>query len=233
MHYFLDPSFDPLVGILNEAESHHALKSLRLKEGDTIEVGDGKGNLFSSQIKTIGKTEIILDVLKNDFFEIPSPRLTIAIAPTKNPSRFEWFLEKATELGVYEIIPIETSRTERPRLKLDRAERIVLSATKQCQRNYLPKLHPLTSFKDILENKSEVKLIAHCEDDDRRVEFADFIRSASAKSILILIGPEGDFTPDEIKVAMDSGFNPVSLGKNRLRTEMAGVFAAAAGYQLF
>lgn len=233
MHYFLDPSFDPLVGILNEAESRHALKSLRLKEGDVIEVGDGKGNLYSSQIRTIGKSEIILDVLKTHSFEIPLPRLTIAIAPTKNPSRFEWFLEKATELGVYEIIPIETSRTERPRLKLDRAERIILSATKQCQRKHLPKLHSLTHFKDILKNKSEVKLIAHCEADSERVEFADFLRSASAKSILMLIGPEGDFTHDEIKVALDSGFRPVSLGENRLRTETAGVFAAAAVYQLF
>ncbi len=233
MHYFLDPSFDPLVGILNEVESRHALKSLRLKEGDEIEVGDGKGNYYSTQIKTVGKSEIILDVCKSDFFEIPSLQLTIAIAPTKNPSRFEWFLEKATELGVYEIIPIETTRTERPRLKLERAERIIHSATKQCQRKYLPKLHPFTRFKDILANQSELKLIAHCENDDRRVEFSEVIRTASAKSVLILIGPEGDFSPDEINLALEAGFNPVSLGRNRLRTETAGVFAAASVYQLF
>ena len=228
MHYFLDSDFDPNIGILCEEESRHALKSLRLALGDEILIGDGKGKRYTGAIKVIGKKELIVDVLSVENFEIPLPQLTIAIAPTKNPSRFEWFLEKATELGVYQIIPIETKRTERPRFKHDRAERIIHAATKQSMRAFIPILEHITPISRVLEMNHSIKLIAHCDENTKRVHIADFSRDNSARDILILIGPEGDFTSEEIKNAKENGFQPVILGQNRLRTETAGVFAAAA-----
>lgn len=228
MHYFLDSDFDPNIGILCEEESRHALKSLRLALGDEILIGDGKGKRYTGAIKVIGKKELIVDVLSVENFEIPLPQLTIAIAPTKNPSRFEWFLEKATELGVYQIIPIETKRTERPRFKHDRAERIIHAATKQSMRAFIPILEHITPISRVLEMNHSIKLIAHCDENTKRVHIADFSRDNSARDILILIGPEGDFTSEEIQNAKENGFQPVILGQNRLRTETAGVFAAAA-----
>lgn len=231
MHYFLDSAFDPNTGILCEEESRHALKSLRLAVGDEILIGDGKGKRYTTAIKVIGKKELIVDLISIENFEIPLPQLTIAIAPTKNPSRFEWFLEKATELGVYQIIPVETKRTERPRFKHDRAERIIHAATKQSMRAFTPVLEQLTRISKVLEMNNSVKLIAHCDESSKRVHISDFSRENSAKDILILIGPEGDFTPEEIEKAKENGFQPVVLGRNRLRTETAGVFAAAVFFK--
>ncbi|NEN25216.1 16S rRNA (uracil(1498)-N(3))-methyltransferase [Cryomorpha ignava] len=228
MHYFLDSAFDPNTGILHEEESRHAIKSLRLSVGDEILIGDGKGKRYTTAIKVIGKKELIVDLLSAENFEIPLPKLTIAIAPTKNPSRFEWFLEKATELGVYQIIPIETKRTERSRYKHDRAERIIHAATKQSMRAFTPVLELLTPISKVLKMEHSLKLIAHCDENTKRIELSDFSRKNSSNDILILIGPEGDFTPEEIDKSKEKGFQPVILGRNRLRTETAGVFAAAA-----
>lgn len=231
MHYFLDIHFNPATGILNEEETRHAVKSLRIVEGDQILIGDGKGNRFHSSVKLIGKKEIIVDVLSVEKFKISDLKLTIAIAPTKNPSRFEWFLEKATEMGVYKIIPIETKRTERPRFKHDRAERIIHAATKQSMRAYIPELKDLTPISEILNQADTLKLIAHCDENDDRVELSQILKTQSAQDLLILIGPEGDFTPEEIAQAIENGFKPVALGENRLRTETAGVYAAAMFYK--
>lgn len=231
MHYFLDSDFDPNTGILCEEESRHAIKSLRIAVGDNILIGDGKGKRHETVIKVIGKKELIVDVLSTEDFEVALPRLTIAIAPTKNPSRFEWFLEKATELGVYKIIPIETKRTERPRFKHDRAERIIHAAAKQSMRAFTPALAELTSISKVLEMKIPLKLIAHCDESTTRLHISDFAGKNAADEILILIGPEGDFTSEEIDKAKENGFHPVVLGRNRLRTETAGVFAAAAFFE--
>ena len=227
MHYFLDIHFNPTTGILNEEETRHAIKSLRVNVGDEIVIGDGKGNRYHSSVKLIGKKEIIVDVLSTEVFNLPTPKLTIAIAPTKNPSRFEWFLEKATELGVYQIIPIETKRTERPRFKHDRAERIIHAATKQSIRAFAPVLERLTPISKVFEIDNSVKLIAHCDENSERIHISDFSKE-NASDILILVGPEGDFTAEEIEKAKENGFQPVILGENRLRTETAGVYAAAA-----
>jgi len=228
VHYFLDPNFNPITGILNEEESRHAIKSLRLNAGDNVLVGDGIGNRYLAAINVIGKKELIVNVISTETFDLHLPKLTIAIAPTKNPSRFEWFLEKATELGVHQIIPISTKRTERPRFKHDRAERIIHAATKQSMRAFMPLFQKLTPLSDVLKTEIELKLIAHCdEDDSKRIEIKDVLKMSSAKEILILIGPEGDFTTDEITLAKENGFQPILLGRNRLRTETAGVFAAA------
>ena len=231
MHYFLDIHFNPAIGILNEEETRHAVKSLRVSEGDEILIGDGKGNRYHSTVKLIGKKEIIVVILSSEKFDFPDPKLTIAIAPTKNPSRFEWFLEKATELGVYEIIPTETKRTERPRFKHDRAERIIHAATKQSMRTYIPEIKTLTAISEVLNIAGTLKLIAHCDEHDDRVELSEVLKTADAQDVLILIGPEGDFTADEITQAKGNGFKPVALGRNRLRTETAGVYAAAMFYK--
>lgn len=229
VHYFLDPSFDPVTGILNEDESRHAIKSLRIVSGSEILIGDGKGNRHHSLVKLVGKKELVVDVVSTEKFELPTPKLTIGIAPTKNPSRFEWFLEKATELGVYRIIPIESKRTERPRFKHDRAERIIHAATKQSMRAYIPVLEKLTPISEILTMSNTLKLVAHCDESDKeRIDIRDFLLSNPSDEVLVLIGPEGDFTSQEIDQAKENGFQPVLLGRNRLRTETAGVFAAAA-----
>ena len=231
MHYFLDICFNPATGILNEEETRHAVKSLRVNVGDEILIGDGRGNRYRSSVTLIGKKEIIVAVLSTEKFHIPKPKLTIAIAPTKNPSRFEWFLEKATELGVYQIIPTETKRTERPRFKHDRAERIIHAATKQSMRAFTPILEQLTPIAKVLEMDTSLKLIAHCDENSERIHISDFSKQNVSNDILILIGPEGDFTPEEIAQAKESGFKAVALGENRLRTETAGVYAAAIFYR--
>jgi|SRR5690554_372469 len=231
MHYFLDIHFNPTTGILNEEETRHAVKSLRINVGDEILIGDGKGKRYHSRVKLIGKKEIIAEVLSTESFTISDPKLTIAIAPTKNPSRFEWFLEKATELGVYQIIPTETKRTERPRFKHDRGERIIHAATKQSMRAYIPELKNLTPIAEVLNQAATLKLIAHCDENDDRVELSEVLKTNSDQDTLILIGPEGDFTPEEIAQAKENGFRPVALGTNRLRTETAGVFAAGMFYR--
>jgi len=230
MHYFLDNDFTPATGVLNEEETRHAVKALRINVGDEIRIGDGKGNRYHSRINRIGKKEIVVDILSREVFELPFPKLTIAIAPTKNPSRFEWFLEKATELGVYQIIPIETKRTERVRFRHDRAERIIHAATKQSMRAFTPHLEKLTPISKVLEMDASLKLIAHCDENSERIQISKFSEKNSVEDILILIGPEGDFTSIEIEKAIENGFQPVEFGENRLRTETAGVFAAAVFY---
>jgi len=228
VHYFLDPTFNPVSGILNEDESRHAIKSLRIVAGSEILIGDGKGNRYHCEVKLVGKKELVVNILSTQTFECPLPKLTIAIAPTKNPSRFEWFLEKATELGVYRIIPMVSKRTERPRFKHDRAERIIHAATKQSMRTYLPILEQLTPISELFTLSNALKLMAHCDEADKdRIDIKDFLISNPSDNVLILIGPEGDFTPEEVEKAKANGFQPVVLGDNRLRTETAGVFAAA------
>lgn len=232
MHYFLDPAFDPELGILNESESYHALKSLRLHAGAHIEIGDGKGNRYACRILDTDGKRIRIEVFSKKFFEIEKPALTIALAPTKNPSRFEWFLEKATELGVHEIIPLNTQRTQRPRFKQARAEKIILEASKQSRRHHLPVLRGFTSFRDVLATQHRSKYIAHCEDDNDKNDFATILRRHEFTELVILIGPEGDFTSEEICEARGAGWEPVSLGHNRLRTETAGIYAASMVYGL-
>lgn len=229
MHYFLDIDFDPATGILNEEESHHAVKSLRVVAGDKILIGDGRGRRFFSTVKHIGKKEIIVDIVREEVTETPKKTLTIAIAPTKNPSRFEWFIEKATELGVYQIIPLLTQHTERPRFKQDRAARIIHAAAKQSMRAFIPHLAELTPFADVMALKHTQKLIAHCHTDTHRVELSS-LNQIPKGEIMVLIGPEGDFSIPEVKLAEKNGYTPIGLGPNRLRTETAGVYVAAQFY---
>ena len=224
MYFFLDPNFRVGQYELNAEESKHGIRVLRLKEGDQILIGDGDGQQFTCEISSTNNYTIKVKVLETNEFPKPKKELCVAISPTKNLSRFEWFLEKATELGVSEIVPIITTRTERPRIKEERSEKIILTASKQSQRAYIPKLLPTLSFQDFLTANEQKGIIAHCLSHRGRKSLKEV--SEDHKS-LILIGPEGDFTPAEIDAAERRGFQSVVLNENRLRTETAGIFAVA------
>jgi 16S rRNA (uracil1498-N3)-methyltransferase len=227
VHYFLDPEFDPATGILSEEESRHAIKSLRMQIGDAIKVGDGKGTQYLCEVSLIGKKQLITEVLNKVVIPKPLDTTTIALAPTKNTARYEWFLEKATEMGVDRIIPLETKRTERARLNTNRCERIIHAAAKQSQQVHIPELMAITDFTELSGFSADVKWIAHCLPEMERKEIHSLLPVIAGKSRLVLIGPEGDFTPEEIEMATAWGFHGISLGDNRLRTETAGVFVAA------
>ncbi len=226
MNYFLDPQFDPLTGILSEDESRHAIKSLRINVGDHLEIGNGRGTRYRCVVRTIGKHQLILAVENQVDTPTPKFRIAIALAPTKNVSRFEWFLEKATEMGVDDLIALESKRTERSRLNEGRLERIILSAAKQSQRSFLPIFHGIVPFGKITSESKNTRFIAHCDTNFARTPLHEILPAAS-ENILMLIGPEGDFTPEEIETAYAAGFQGISIGSNRLRTETAGVYCAA------
>lgn len=152
------------------------------------------------------------------------------MAPVKNTSRLEWFLEKATELGIGRFMPLRSERTERPRINASRTARITIAATKQSRRAFAPELLPLTDFAEAIFSEADLKLIAHCETDRNRVPLQVALQETKAGRVVILVGPEGDFSPAEIEAAAKAGFVEVSLGENRLRTETAGVYCAAILY---
>ncbi len=200
----------------------HGVKVLRLKVGDEINVIDGKGSLFICSVSDLSKHTMVVEVVDEEIFSKPNYDLKVAISPTKNLSRFEWFVEKAVEIGVSEIIPIICKRTEKPTIKRDRAMRIIRSAMKQSMNIYEPQLHPVTSLQEVINDYvAENKFIAFVEEDTRLLSQCEINDS----QVLILIGPEGGFTSDEVELARKAFFFPVSLGKSRLRTETAGVVA--------
>lgn len=209
---------------LNADESKHCIKVLRLKKGDIVQLMNGKGSLYKAVIQDPDSKKCLLEILEEEkFHNIRNFRLTIAIAPTKNNERFEWFLEKSTEIGIDRIVPIICQHSERKDIKSERLEKILISAMKQSGQTFLPELASLTSFKELVDSTFEgVKMIAHCESGDKRLLKNSVLPGQSS---LILIGPEGDFDPLEIKLALEKGFIPVSLGNSRLRTETAGIVA--------
>ncbi len=210
--------------LILDADSRHAAKTLRCKEGDKIEVIDGQGKLFEAIIFHIGRNEIQLNDIKLIQEATNVQLLSIAIAPTKNPSRIEWFIEKATELGVKNIYPIQTKRTEKSSIKEERLNNIIISAIKQSKQLYLPTLFPLQPFKEVIRQTQSIpqKFIAHCADNPVRLQNV----FQNDKEAIVFIGPEGDFTTDEILLAQQNGFVPISLGNSILRTETAGVYVA-------
>lgn len=210
--------------ILDQEESRHAIKVLRLKQGDRLYATDGSGALFEAAVVSTDIKTATAKILSATYPENRKYRIHIAIAPTKNIDRFEWFLEKATEIGVDEITPFTSRYSERTIIKHERLEKILIAAMKQSNQCYLPKLNPLVSFKELIDRNKDVpeKFIAHCYQDEK----APLFRKAGVQTeSLILIGPEGDFTKEEVSQAIDSGFKPVSLGNTRLRTETAGIAA--------
>ncbi|MDR2010183.1 MAG: 16S rRNA (uracil(1498)-N(3))-methyltransferase [Bacteroidales bacterium] len=211
---------------LSEEESHHCSKVLRLKNNDIIYITDGSGNLYKSKIVAIHpkKTEIEILEVQQEYGKRPY-YIHIAIAPTKNIDRFEWFIEKSTEIGIDEITPLLCKNSERKIIKTERLNKIAESAMKQSYKAYHPKINDLTTLNHFIKNNPSLnsqKFIAHCEDEEK-IFLGKQIEKKS--EYLILIGPEGDFTLDEIHLAKQEHFSPTSLGKNRLRTETAGIVA--------
>lgn len=205
-------------------EHKHCIRVLRHKLGDTVHLMDGKGTKALGRIKSIDKLTCDLDLLEKDTSKEPEVKRSIAIAPTKNNTRLEWFLEKSTEIGITDIYPVVFNRSERKKLKMERLEKIILSATKQSLRYYKPTLHALQPFPkwiDQLKSEHDQRFIAHYSDDN------PLLRDAcdQSKSSLVLIGPEGDFSQEEILLSLEKQFISVNLSRNRLRTETAGLVA--------
>lgn len=225
LFYFEQPTAQDKKLSLEKEDTRHITKVLRKKVGDVISITNGRGDLFNATIiqLTSNRCELKLEHLR--FEKARKPQLHIAIAPTKMNDRMEWFLEKSTELGISTITPLLCSNSERRNIKEDRFEKIITSAMKQSLQLYKPVLHPLTAVEEIIERStSEIKIIAHCEETNKKhlIELLD-----SNKNILILIGPEGDFTTAEIEKALRHQFMPAHLGHTRLRTETAGVHATS------
>ena len=216
---------DLSIGQLSEEESHHAFRVLRLKQGQNITIIDGKGTSVVAEIIESTKKVLHFKVIDRLFKEDVLPSVHIAIAPTKSMDRFEFFLEKVTELGINEITPLLCKNSERKVVKQERLEKIVMSAVKQSGNLYLPKVNSLTSFNDFVKqnNLESDRFIAHCEDDLSKNQLKNLL--VNQKNICILIGPEGDFTKEEIILAKENEFKPVALGHTRLRTETAGIIA--------
>lgn len=224
MQVFYTPQIQKITYQLTEEESKHAIKVLRLEAGDEVCMIDGVGGLYFGIIDEPDQKKCVIRVIeKIEQYNRRNYNLHIAIAPTKNIERLEWFLEKATEIGIDEITPLLCQRSERKAIKTDRLEKIVLSAMKQSIKAYKPKVNELTKFSDFIAlQASETTFIAHCEDVPK-----PSLKSKVGKNLkyTILIGPEGDFSPDEIELAKSRGIQEVHLGKSRLRTETAGVVA--------
>lgn len=206
---------------LNEIESKHCVRVLRKKNGDTINITNGKGKLIKAEITDAHQKHCSFKIINEENTPKSTPDLHIAIAPTKNIDRFEFFLEKVTEIGISEITPLLCFHSERKNIKLERLEKIVTSACKQSKNFHFPKLNDLTPIKELLKNNEDQKLIAHCTETNKK-HLKDY---KFGKPTLILIGPEGDFSEEEINWATENNFEPISLGESRLRTETAGIVA--------
>ena len=224
MQYYYSSEIKGKTHKLNDEESNHCLKVLRHKKGDIIYITNGKGKLYEGKIiddsSKICQVEII-DI--QDKKEINFYYLHIGIAPTKNIDRFEFFLEKCTEIGINEITPLICENSERDKINNGRLNKILISAMKQSLKTTLPKLNKLTKFIDYVNNPSQFdKYIAHCQEGIKKP-----LKNLYKKSndVIILIGPEGDFSKNEISEALKNNFKPVTLSNNRLRTETAGIIA--------
>lgn len=210
--------------ILDENDSRHAIKSLRLKSKDQINIIDGRGTLYTTEIIDNNPKKTIVTILNKKSFKADIP-LQLAFCPTKNNDKNELVVEKAVEIGVTKIFPVFSQNSERRKWNSQRMEKICISALKQSGRYWLPEIHQPCSFKDFITSKhSEKNFIAHCKDAPKKT-LSNVVDSS--KNQLILIGPEGDFTVEEIELALKNNFYAVDLGKNRLRTETACLVALA------
>ena len=210
--------------ILNEETSKHCIQVLRMKVGEPLHLTDGKGGLHKATIAREDKRHCEVSIVESTFQEKDGRNVSIGISLLKNASRLEWFLEKATEMGIGEIIPLLCKRTEKQHFRLDRMQNILMAAMLQSQQTWLPILHQPTNVEAVIaaSNHSQ-KLIAHCEEASKQT----IPTLPIAGDVQILIGPEGDFSPQEIALALQKGYLPTSLGNTRLRTETAGMVAAA------
>ena len=227
MQLFYNPTLDNSFKqfYFSPEESRHIIKVLRKKTGDHLKITNGRGYFFTAEILDADPKKCQVQLVSDKKIIAPLHHLHIAIAPTKMNDRLEWFLEKATEIGISEITPILCERSERKVIKNERLEKVLQSAMKQSLRPFLPKLNALTPFADVIKNqKTELNFIAHCHEGEK-MELKRCVQAD--KDLLILIGPEGDFSTNEIAMAKTKGFQAISLGNSRLRTETAGIVACA------
>ena len=222
MHLFYVPALTPTTKsvYLSEDESKHACRVLRLKMNDEVSLLDGVGGVYSARIEEDNPKKCLLQILSVTQETKPTNEVHIAIAPTKNMDRIEWFVEKATEIGMTELTLIICDHSERKVVKTERLEKILISAMKQSKRTFIPKLNAVVTFSEFMKQHTQGAL-AHCEDGEKKT-----LQSVlQANNYPILIGPEGDFSSKEILVAKTKGFDFVTLGNTRLRTETAGLYA--------
>ncbi len=208
--------------ILDEIDSKHLSKSLRKKAGDIIRVTNGEGIEIRGEIIRLGKN-IKIKIINKIKHRKKDISIHIAMSPLKNPSRFEWFVEKSTEIGISEITPIITKFSEKKKVNINRLNKIIISSMKQSNQFYLPKVNPIISFEDFLKFNKDYKLIAHLKNSN---SFNKKTIGSKGK-IVVMIGPEGGFSEDEILIAGKEKIKEISFGKNRLRSETAGVFAVS------
>jgi 16S rRNA (uracil1498-N3)-methyltransferase len=219
---------------LEEENAKHIVQVLRMKTGDELRLTDGQGTLAQSSISASAKKNCTVLVQSKSSIPPPVHKVIVAISLLKNTSRFEWFLEKAAETGVYKVVPLICHRTERQVFRESRLKSILISAMLQSQQSWLTELSSPVNIEQFIasinHSRYEHSYIAHCEDQDKQ-ELALLVNKQHHHS-LVLIGPEGDFTPGEISIAMAAGCRPVQLGETRLRTETAGITAAVLLRQL-
>ena len=228
MQLFYAPQITLPEYTLAEEESKHAIKVLRLTIGDTLHITDGCGNLYLCQVISDSAKHCTVRVLESEHeFEKRPYNLTMAVAPTKNIDRYEWFLEKATEIGVDSFVALETEHSERRVIKPERELKVITAAVKQSLKAYHPTLEDMTDFKKFVTREFDGrKFIAHCGEAIVGKKYLASTLAAGEKSV-ILIGPEGDFSPEEVRLAVENGFEEITLGTQRLRTETAAVMAVA------
>ena len=227
--YFYIPELTPTHTRItaDEATSRHMIQVLRMQEGELLCATDGRGGRYDAVIAVAHKKHAEL-VIHGYTFQLRDPQAAaIGVALLKNTSRLEWFLEKAVECGIRWIIPLRTERTEKSQFRMDRMQQIVVSAMLQSKQVWLTRLEEPQTLAQVLmqTNDVPVRFVAHCMEDERKVDFASVLPQTK-RPALLLIGPEGDFTSSEVELAVDAGFVSVSLGSNRLRTETAAVSAA-------
>ncbi len=224
MHFFFSENIKNDLITLDADESRHCARVLRMRAGQEIGIVDGKGTFCKAELIEVDARGTVASVFhraaeygKRPFY------LHLAVAPTKNIDRFEWLLEKATECGIDEITPIICEKSERRIIKLQRLEKIIVAAMKQSGRAYCPKLNPATPVSDFLQmKKTGIAMLAHCADGKKQSLNSIYTPGGH---VLVMIGPEGDFTPEETETALSKGYHAISLGSHRLRTETAAITA--------
>lgn len=221
MRLFFDPNIsENSTHTMSTEESKHIIRVLRMDVGDTIGILDGKGNQFTCEIIEPNPKKCTVSIKNKEFYPEPELSIHIAVGPTKQMDRLEWFLEKATEIGITEITLFTSDNSERVKLNEDRLQKKLISAMKQSKRYHLPKLNTIVSFKELLKNHPK-GLIAHCYDGKKE----GIAQNNAGLNGPVLIGPEGDFSEQEVKMALDQGYKAITLGDNRLRTETAALYA--------
>ncbi len=234
MHRFYIPLVSGDTCKLDEEESKHCVRVLRLKENDAVEITDGEGNLYNAVIENANPKACLLRVRAQNFEPKQSWELIIAVAPTKNMVRMEWLIEKLTEIGFSKFIPVECNNSERRVIKTERLNKIAIETMKQSGRVYLPQIEELVSFGKLIDKYKDFsiqKFIPHCQPEPLGAGNNSEKKSLNTaykkgENALVLIGPEGDFTKEEVELAIQNGFIPVSLNEKTLRTETAALSAA-------